>query len=126
MKRKLSSVCPICGRAYSEPPALSRKDSTTEICPECGMMEALAAIPRRREEPAERTRRAVQATGNEKVIAPRIGDMVKMVNCLEAEHYADRIWQVVSEPWKVCGSTVVKLKGFPGGFDVTKLERMEV
>ena len=34
------------------------------ICPDCGMMEALAAMPRRREGPAERTRRAVQATGN--------------------------------------------------------------
>ena len=28
------------------------------------MMEALASIPRRREGPAERTRRAVYATGN--------------------------------------------------------------
>ena len=34
------------------------------ICPDCGMMEALASIPRRREGPAERTRRAVYATGN--------------------------------------------------------------
>lgn len=34
-------VCPECGQAYSEPPALSRKDNRTEICPICGMLEAL-------------------------------------------------------------------------------------
>lgn len=33
------------------------------ICPRCGMMEALAAMPRR-ETPQDRTRRAVYATGN--------------------------------------------------------------
>lgn len=57
-------MCPFCGRSYTEPPALSRADSTTEICPDCGMLEALAEIPRRREGPAERTGRAVYATGN--------------------------------------------------------------
>ena len=55
-----------------------------------------------------------------------IGDMVKMVNCLEADRHPGVIWEVASEPWKVCGSTVVKLKNYPGGFDVTKLERVEV
>ena len=34
-------VCPECGQAYSEPPALSRKDNRKEICPICGMLEAL-------------------------------------------------------------------------------------
>lgn len=61
-------ICPICGGRYTEPPALSRADNTTDICPSCGMMEALASIPRRREGPAERTRRAVFATGNKWVI----------------------------------------------------------
>lgn len=57
-------VCPLCGRNYSDPPALSRVDNATDICPDCGMMEALASIPRPHESPAERTRRAVHATGN--------------------------------------------------------------
>lgn len=57
-------TCPICGRIYTEPSALSRVDNKTDICPDCGMMEALAAIPRRHLDPAERTRRAVEATGN--------------------------------------------------------------
>lgn len=55
-----------------------------------------------------------------------VGDMVKMVNCLEADHYAGVVWGVASEPWEVCGSTVVKLKNYRGGFDVTKLKRVEV
>lgn len=56
-------ICPLCGRASDEPPALSRVDNQTDICPSCGMMEALAAMPRR-ETPQDRTRRAVYATGN--------------------------------------------------------------
>lgn len=35
--------CPKCGKQYSEPPALSREDNKTEICPECGMKEAIEA-----------------------------------------------------------------------------------
>ena len=64
MNKTKARICPVYGRAYTEPSALSRKDNATDICPDCGMMEALAAKPRRWEGPAERTRRAVQATGN--------------------------------------------------------------
>lgn len=38
------SVCPHCGRTYSEHPALSRVDSETLICPDCGTREALESI----------------------------------------------------------------------------------
>ena len=38
------TVCPRCGRPYSEPPALSRKDNMTHICPDCGTREALTEI----------------------------------------------------------------------------------
>ena len=34
-------VCPLCGRAYREHPALSRKDNETPICPDCGVREAV-------------------------------------------------------------------------------------
>lgn len=37
--------CPICNREYSERPALSRTDSKTEICPTCGMLEAVQSVP---------------------------------------------------------------------------------
>ena len=33
--------CPKCGKEYTEVPALSREDNSTEIYPMCGMMEAL-------------------------------------------------------------------------------------
>lgn len=38
------TICPRYGRPYSEPPALSRKDNTTLICPDCGTREALTEI----------------------------------------------------------------------------------
>ena len=37
-------VCPQCGQAYSEHPALSRVDNETLICPDCGTREALDSI----------------------------------------------------------------------------------
>lgn len=39
-------VCPTCKKLYSEVPALSRKDNKTQICPACGMQEALDSIPK--------------------------------------------------------------------------------
>ena len=38
------SVCPRCGRSFCEPPALSRLDNKTLICPDCGTRQALASI----------------------------------------------------------------------------------
>ena len=45
--------CPKCGQAYYGYPALSRQDNRTEICPDCGIREALGAAginPRSRKE----------------------------------------------------------------------------
>ncbi len=33
--------CPKCGKYYIGYPALSRKDNKTNICPKCGVAEAL-------------------------------------------------------------------------------------
>lgn len=33
--------CPKCKKEFTEHPALSRKDNETEICPECGVGEAV-------------------------------------------------------------------------------------
>lgn len=61
-------VCPRCKRPYTGRPALSRMDNKTDICPDCGIRETIESIPgmggRKRPNPAERTKRAVQATGN--------------------------------------------------------------
>lgn len=43
-------ICPFCGIAYSEHPAISRTDNRTLICPDCGTREALASIGVNREE----------------------------------------------------------------------------
>lgn len=36
-------ICPKCGRAYTERPALSRVNNI-QICPDCGTREALETI----------------------------------------------------------------------------------
>lgn len=38
------AVCPRCGRPYRGYPALSRIDNRTEICPDCGVREALETL----------------------------------------------------------------------------------
>ena len=43
-------TCPICGKQYSEHPALSRVDGTTLICSDCGTREALESIGVSKEE----------------------------------------------------------------------------
>lgn len=34
-------MCPICGKEYTDRPALSRRDNASAICPDCGTREAL-------------------------------------------------------------------------------------
>ena len=41
LKKEKENVCPICGRTYTEIPAISREDNTTEICPDCGTNQAI-------------------------------------------------------------------------------------
>lgn len=38
------AICPRCGKPYYEPPALSRLDNETFVCPDCGTREALDSI----------------------------------------------------------------------------------
>jgi len=46
MKENIIEIrtCPKCGQRYTEPPALSRADNETLICPDCGTREALDSI----------------------------------------------------------------------------------
>lgn len=41
---KKERTCPKCGKVYTEHPALSRSDNTTQICPDCGAREALESL----------------------------------------------------------------------------------
>ncbi len=36
--------CPRCGETYVRPPAVSRRDNKTLVCPTCGTREALESI----------------------------------------------------------------------------------
>lgn len=38
------SICPRCGKPFTEAPALSRLDNESLICPDCGTREALDSI----------------------------------------------------------------------------------
>lgn len=42
--RPTTAECPLCGATYKAPPALSRTDGKTLICPDCGIREALTSI----------------------------------------------------------------------------------
>lgn len=41
MEEKKVKICPVCKKEYTGYPAISRKDNKTEICPNCGVNEAL-------------------------------------------------------------------------------------
>ena len=43
-EERVVRTCPICGKQYSDYPALSRADGVTLICPDCGTREALESI----------------------------------------------------------------------------------
>ena len=59
------------------------------------------------------------------------GYKVKIVGSAEEEKYKDCVFEVLSEPYNVCGSTVVKMichetgKYFGGGYSVEFLRRVE-
>ena len=47
---KVTRVCPRCGIEYHGVPALSRTDSQTLVCPDCGTRQALESIGISKEE----------------------------------------------------------------------------
>ncbi|PNQ81635.1 hypothetical protein [Paenibacillus sp. F4] len=55
------------------------------------------------------------------------GDQVVMYGCYEArkEKYKNKVWTVESESWDLCGSEVVRLEGYSGGFATEYLKRVE-
>lgn len=54
-------------------------------------------------------------------------DKVVMHSCYEArkEKYKDKVWTVKSEPWDLCGSEVVLLDGYSGGFATEFLKKVD-
>ena len=42
--RQKRRKCPKCGKYYVGYPALSREDNKTDICPQCGVEEALTRL----------------------------------------------------------------------------------
>ncbi|WP_303837368.1 hypothetical protein [Ruminococcus flavefaciens] len=50
MMEKEARTCPKCGRTYTAPPALSRLDNKTLICPLCGTAESIGFLPKETQE----------------------------------------------------------------------------
>lgn len=55
----------------------------------------------------------------------RKGDTVKIVNCLEADRNEGKTFEVLSEPYELCGAWCVYLEK-KGAFDIACLEKVEV
>lgn len=56
------------------------------------------------------------------------GDKVTMHTCVETkcEENKDKVWEVRSEPWDLCGSEVVLLEGKRGGFATEFLRKINI
>ena len=44
ISERVPRACPLCGKTYTDHPALSRIDNETLICPDCGVRQALTSI----------------------------------------------------------------------------------
>lgn len=52
-----TKICPICKKRYFGHPAISRKDNKTEICPNCGINEAMEAYENHMKQKEEERRK---------------------------------------------------------------------
>jgi hypothetical protein len=55
----------------------------------------------------------------------KFGDRVVMHTCPEAAIHRGRVFNVVSNPWDLCGSEVVLLEGYRGGFATQFLRKVD-
>lgn len=49
-------ICPNCNKEYNDYPAISRKDNITEICSNCGNLEALEELNKSKNDIESRTK----------------------------------------------------------------------
>jgi len=72
---KAERQCPKCGKRFTEYPAISRRNNTTEICSQCGRLEAIADMRTRTiEDPNERARET------ERIEREILGDLCQGAN----------------------------------------------
>lgn len=72
MKKQKTKICPRCEKEYTNFPALSRRDSKTDICSDCGQEEALLDFVL--------FRKSVQEKSDfNKMIAKEVSFMVKLI-----------------------------------------------
>lgn len=55
-----------------------------------------------------------------------VGSKVKMNDKYHvSEKNRDKVFKVISEPWNLCGTMVVKLEGYSGGYALDGLTEVE-
>lgn len=56
----------------------------------------------------------------------KLGDKVKMNDkYYVSQKNKEKVFEVISEPWNLCGTMGVKLEGYSGGYAVDGLEVVE-
>lgn len=56
----------------------------------------------------------------------KVGSKVRMNDKYRvSEKNKDKVFTVISEPWNLCGTTVVKLEGVAGGYALDGLDEAE-
>lgn len=68
-------------------------------------------------------RRALEERTKDNLARIRQGDLVKVVNCLEAARLKENVFKVISDAYKIGGTYCVKLEGL-GYFDIGRLEKV--
>ena len=66
---------------------------------------------------------ALEEKTKENLATIKAGDVVKVVNCFEAERLKEKEFKVISEAYKIGGTYCVKLDGL-GYFDIGRLEKV--
>lgn len=122
LKKEEENVCPVCGRTYTEAPAISREDNTTEICPDCGTKQALEAFLKHSpESPSKKISPALVPDGefkpmNLKFEVPTVNDILKLVG---KAIYKTSIYELLSDIFK-CGAIAISNQ-----FDMTQYAKRE-
>lgn len=119
---KEENVCPVCGRTYTEAPAISREDNATEICPDCGTKQALEAFLKHSpESPSKKISPALVPDDefkpmNLKFEVPTVNDILKLVG---KAIYKTSIYELLSDIFK-CGAIAISNQ-----FDMTQRAKRE-
>ena len=77
--KKPTRRCPNCKREYTAEPAISRKDNKTEICPNCGVIEALENLRSHLKKEKDGALKELEKLKRQRMIAEAFGILVILI-----------------------------------------------